>query len=89
MGKFNTPTEALQYKEQLIREKKIIPKRRGRKPRCEEDRYIRRVRGKYMLQKSVNGKTQYFGTFKTLQEAREERNIFEQIGWNWENIDLV
>lgn len=90
LGKFDTPAEAIRYRDKLIREKKIIPQRRGRKRENEEDRYIQKARnGKYTIQKCVNGKIQHYATCNTIEEAREERNILEQIGWNWENIDLV
>ena len=89
IAKCDSEEEAIKERDRLINEGKIIPQRRGRKPRCEEDRYIRRVKGKYTLQKSINGKTEYFGTFKTLEEARSERDLLESINWKWEDVDLL
>lgn len=86
----DTQDEAIRVRNTLIESGVISPSRRGRKPRCEDDRYIRRTDGgTYMLQKSVNGRLEYFGTFKTLEDARDERDLLESIDWKWEDVDLL
>jgi hypothetical protein len=33
--------------------------------------------------------TTYFGRYKSLGEAVEDRDLLDRIGWSWENIDMV
>lgn len=43
---------------------------------------IKKHRKKYSLIKKINGKDVYFGTFETVQEAREYRDFLEEHDWN-------
>ena len=51
----------------------------------EDNHYIYSVGKSFHLRKSVNGKTKYFGTFKTLEEAIKARN--ELIMNNWRALE--
>ena len=51
----------------------------------DDNRYIYSVGKSFHLRKSVNGKTKYFGTFKTLEEAIKARD--ELIKNNWRTLE--
>jgi len=46
------------------------------------NRYICKHNGSYRIFKKVNGKTAFFGTYKSLEKAQEIRDYFERTGWN-------
>lgn len=43
----------------------------------------------YMVRKTINGKQQYFGRYKTLTEARQVKAYLEKHGWTQENLKRV
>lgn len=49
-------------------------------------RNINTINGKYVIQKSINGKSSYFGTYKSLKTAQLVRN--ELIKCNWDKKQL-
>ena len=51
----------------------------------DDNRYIYRSGKSFMLRKSVNGKSRYFGMFKTLEEAIKARD--ELIKNNWRTLE--
>lgn len=67
-------------KSQLIKHKIIIPKQN-----TTHIPYIRQNNNKYTIQKNINGKTHYYGTYKTLAEAVEKRDQLKQNGWKQTN----
>lgn len=50
------------------------------------NRYITSTKYGYKVQRTINGKPVYAGTYKTLTEARKERDYMEQIRWDYNNI---
>lgn len=46
-------------------------------------KYIRKTRaGSYEIIKRINGKTESYGTFKTLKEAQEEVELLKKYEWD-------
>ncbi|WP_143744842.1 hypothetical protein [Methanosphaera cuniculi] len=45
------------------------------------DRYITKTGKKYRIQKQVNGKVKYYGTYQTIKEARKKRDKLEKTHW--------
>ena len=85
----STPDEAIILKEQLIREGIIKPKLRGPYPnRNPHNRHITKTSsGTYTIRKRLHGKFEHFGTYKTIEDAREERDYLENIGWDYDNME--
>lgn len=51
------------------------------------NRYITRNKcGNYFIQKYIDGKTQSFGTYKSLEEAKQERDLCIKCNWDWDLI---
>lgn len=46
-----------------------------------ERQYIYSSPNGWRIQKKINGKSKYFGSFKTLDEAKKERNRLIENGW--------
>lgn len=59
---------------------KIYPKRR--KAKSVEKYIYRSGYGKFIVRKTVNGKFGYYGTYDTLKEARNVRDMLEKHNWN-------
>lgn len=52
-----------------------------------ENMYITKTRnGTYRIRKYVKNKLESFGTFKSLEKARAERDLLEQYDWNLEKV---
>lgn len=81
-GYYDTLEEAIRERDLLIKDGMLVPKVQQR-----DTRYIRRVKGKYRIQKNINGKMEYFGTFNTLDDARDERDYLESIDWDYSNME--
>lgn len=78
-GTFETLQEARKYRDFLVDHAwntKYIKKNYN------INRYIKKPRKKYYISKRIDGKDVYFGTFETLQEAREYRDFLEEHEWN-------
>lgn len=87
-GVFNSEEEARNYLEKLTREGVIRDKKRGRPISKEQDRYIKKTKaGTYSIQKHINGVRGHFGTYRTLEDAREERDYLESIDWDYSNME--
>ena len=56
------------------------------KKRSTEWKYIHKFNGKYKIQKVIDGKIEYFGSFNTLEDALKERDLL--IKYNWNLYDL-
>ena len=83
----NTLQDALQKKQELQQQGKLRPLRRGQH-RNPENRYITKTpAGTYAIRKQLHGKFEHFGTYKTLEDAREERDYLESIGWDYDNME--
>lgn len=83
----NTLQDALQKKHELLQQGKLRPLLRGQH-RNPENRYITKTHsGTYAIRKMVNGYYQHFGTYKTLEDAREERDYLESIGWDYDEME--
>lgn len=86
-GTYNTLEEAIQKRKQLA-EQGIIKELRGKhRIRNHEDRYIYKYKTRYYIRKVVNKKQEHFGVFKTLHEARQERDYLESIQWDYSNME--
>ncbi len=86
--KYPTEEEAREAHAKLLHDGVIQNKRRGRPISREEDRYIKKNKsGTYRIQKSVHGVIGHYGTFRTIEDAREERDYLESIGWDYDNMD--
>lgn len=86
-GTYNTLEKAIQKRNKLA-EQGIIKELRGKhRIRNHEDRYIYKYNTRYYIRKVVNKKQEHFGVFKTLHEARQERDYLEQIEWDYSNME--
>ena len=90
---FKTLQEAQEYKNKLRKHgllKKAKPTPPGRPFKKYEDRYLQKTINvsciSYTIKKKLNGKYETFGTYHNLQDAREERDFLESIGWDYENM---
>ena len=82
-----TLQDALQKKHELLQQGKLRPLPRGQH-RNPENRYITKTQSNtYAIRKMVNGYHQHFGTYKTLEDAREERDYLESIEWDYDNME--
>ena len=87
-GKFRKHEEAIQLRNKLIQEGTLKERRGKHRIKDWQNRYIKKTyNGKYAVQKQVNGEYQHFGTYKTLEDARDERDYLESIGWDYDNMD--
>lgn len=48
-------------------------------------RYISNFKGKWVINKQVNGKKYYFGSYNALEEAKKVRDYFIKHNWNIED----
>ena len=97
-GSYDTQEEAHNIKEQLIKNnwnKELVNIKRQRNNN-HKDRYIHQdpYSKKYMIRKfeKIDGKRKnitFESAISTLEEARKIRDQWEQIGWNWEDIELI
>ena len=79
-GRYDTREEAIQRRNQLIHDGVI-------QDRKKENRYISKKNRGYFIQKRINDVVEYFGMFRTLEDAREERDFLESINWDYDNMD--
>ena len=42
--------------------------------------------GKYVIEKNIDGRTEYYGSFPTLEEAESERDLLVKCNWDWDLI---
>ena len=59
-------------------------KKRYSRPSLTGERYIRKLHGRYCIQKWVNGKCEHFGSFKSLEDAIKERDLLIKYDWDLE-----
>lgn len=97
-GVYNTIQEARKIRDKLIqnnwnREKAGVTL--TRRSRTGPDRYIYHEHGKYTIKRFKNKKNgkqeaiRYETGIRTIEEARQIRDWWEEQEWNWENIDLI
>ena len=89
MGVFDTAEEAVMFKNKMIQEGVIKPsKLQWRSPENYQIRYLtKKGLGKWCIQKKVDGKIQYFGTYHSIEDARDERDYMESINWDYDNME--
>jgi hypothetical protein len=88
LGSFNTEEEARKAHAKLLHDGVIQEKKRGRPISKGINRYISFTKnGTYRIQKCVDGVKCYFGTFKTLENAQQERDYLESIDWDYDNME--
>ena len=51
--------------------------------------YISLQKKKYVLRKFVKGKTRWFGTYNTLEDAIKVREYMKEHGWDQDKVDEV
>lgn len=87
-GKFRTADEAIQHRNKLVKQGTIKPRLGVHKIKYYPDRYIIKTPANtYAILKRHNGKNEHFGTYNTLEDAREERDYWESIGWDYDNME--
>lgn len=74
--------EAIQLRNKLVKEG-VITDRTGKHRLRGRMRYITKYGNKYCIYKNVDGKQECFGTFHSLEEAIDERDYLESIGWDY------
>ena len=81
-GTYDTLEEALEKRDQLLKEGELVSKMKKK-----DTRHINMTNtGKYVIRKMINGKIEHFGTFNTLEDAIDERDYLESIDWDYENM---
>ena len=80
-GTARTLIEAL-----MIRDWCIVNNWKKRYPKTHStgEKYIRKVKGYFYVQKVVNGKLEHFGSFKSLEDAIVERDLLIKYNWDLE-----
>ena len=87
-GKFKTEHEAIQCRNKLLKQGIIKPKLGLHKIKYYPNRYIIRTPANtYAIIKRHNGKNEHFGTYRSLENARKERDYLESIGWDYDNME--
>lgn len=89
-GVYNTMKEAIEMRDKLIKnnwDKHIVPVKKY----LQKNRYIVKRTDKegnvfYEITKRIEGNYTYFGRFKDIEQAIEERDFLEQNEWDYENI---
>ena len=87
---FDTLKEAIDFKNKMIKEGVINPQSKptGRPIKDYQNRYIsKNVSGNWYIRKKVGGKICGFGTYHSLEDAREERDYLESIDWDYDNME--
>ena len=88
-GTYDTYNEAVQKRNQLIEhnwDKTLITLEKGKD---NPDRYISKTKSNsYALVKMVDGELVHFGTYHSLDDAREDRDFWESINWDFDLLDL-
>lgn len=86
-GRYDTPEEAIERRNQLVQEGTIIEHNGKHRIKNYEDRYItKKSNTMYQIMKWYEGELQYFCVFHSLKVAREERDFLERIGWDYGNM---
>ena len=86
-GRYDTREEAIRVRDHLIAEGVLVRPGEHCKT-CHPDRYIhRKSDGCFHILKWWRGRLEYFGVFRSLEDAREERDFLESIGWDYSNMD--
>ena len=81
-GTYKTKEEAVRQLCKLIDDGTITL------PRLKPTRYISKKNDHlYCINKRIGGRTVYFGSFHSLEDAMRERDFLESIDWNWDDID--
>lgn len=77
-GSYPTLIMALMVRDKLIRDGWPLSKRK-----CSNrlNKYITKLNGKFVIYKTINNKTQYFGSYETLQEAIDVRDALVSADW--------
>ena len=93
-GTFDSYEEAVNVRDKYDKEgwPTIPTKTKTRRPFDKSMRYIHKVKDnpvKYQITKLVNGRFKYFGTFNSLEDAQEERDLLIEWGWTYDFVDLV
>ena len=86
-GYYKTLREAINRRDTLVQEGVITSRAGKHRIKNFQNRYIYKHKDKYYLKKVVNKQPEHFGTFNTLEEARQERDFLESINWDYTNMD--
>lgn len=92
-GHYKSVEEAREIRDKLIRtdwDEELAGVHVKRRDRMGINRHIQKEGAKYTIKKMINGKPVRFETgIPTIEEARMLRDEWENLDWNWENLDLV
>ena len=88
-GTYDTYREAIQKRNQLIEhgwDKSLVSFQKGHD---NPNRYITKTKSNsYALKRMFNGESVHFGTYHTIEDAREDRDFWESINWDFDLLDL-
>ena len=84
-GTFNTLSEAIERREELI-DNNWDFKRFKRNMRCDPNIYYRHE--KFRINRYIDGKRYYFGTYDSYEDALQARDILLQTNWDYTKIPL-
>jgi hypothetical protein len=85
-GRYKTLNEARKIKKQILKDPSYDPvkhRKHRRTSPTHPDRYIRKRHGRYEIVYNRQG----WGTFKTIEEARKERDLLVKCGWDYSELE--
>lgn len=82
-----THNRYLKYGNQVY-EETGFKRKRGVRPMSSRT-HIREYNGRYRIDKEINGRKIYIGTFKTMEDARRARDYLVKHNWTTMAIDFV
>ncbi len=84
---FRDKQKAINFQKRMVKEGLISQERRNF--HNFEDRYLRKnPSGTFTIQKVINNHKETFGTYKKIHTAREARDFWESINWDFDLLDL-
>lgn len=86
-GRFKDKGQAISLRNKLVHNGTIVRLQGRHRIKNWEDRYIQYRNGKYYINKQVGKRFEYFGVYKTIEEARSERDYLESIAWDYSNME--
>lgn len=82
-GTYHTLEEAIKVRDQLIDNDWDVDFINSLKHSSKGvDRYIYKDKCGFVIHKSINGKLKYFGRYRSRENARKERDLLEEYGWD-------
>lgn len=82
-GTYKRFEDAVKRVDELIEQGVLKPKE------LDPMRYIYLYQGKYNIIKRLNGKNEFFGRYRKLEDAQHERDFLEAIDWDYDNMEAI